>query len=366
MRLGILFIVIINCNICFSQTGVRQVGLDENRFYTFQQQKTNWCWAASIQMVLFYNHIIVEQPEIVQRTVGANYNGEIPNLGGSVQMISNNLNKWQLDIVGRQTSITSDFIPHAPSAEEMIENLKKQQPIYLSYKSSLSTNHAIVITSCRYIETAKGYEILDFTVRDPWPSPENLATKGTLKYSYKAFYPLMNFFWIIALKVSGNNIASSKDLSSCQTAFCTTLAKILNGFNNSFIEIKQDAASSTISFRSKLKFQNEIFNHISNGEYPSYFADFYDGSNYDSSFIIYQQLKAELNFIIPGLEESSIGPRLGQDVNEAKSRENKYINILWDDKYVLRLTWGYNFTKEHGRVELSIMTKEYAQGVLQF
>ncbi len=328
----------------FAQSQILEVGIPSDKFPAHAQEKSNWCWAACIQMALEYDGVYISQSEIVYRTFGANFNGELPNLGGSVQNISSNLNGWEIDIANRQIEVASVFFSHPPSASEVVYFLEQKKPIYISYKSSLSTNHAILIISCRYIETSNGLQVIDFTAVDPWPSSENVGTNGIVTYNYSVFYPLLNYFWIITTKRSGHVNASQSSLSHCSLPFCSSLLKILEDYDNNFDNLKGQEIVEGRVFRSKIKFPNEISSMISDfrgrnfGQdhkaYPSYVIRFYKGFNTDSSRIIFDDLKANFELLNIKLEESSTG---SPHNNYSKSFQNRTIHIHFDDERVVTL-----------------------------
>ncbi len=57
------------------------------------QEKSQWRWAASLQMLYTYYGLNVPQADIVCRSYGvADPHGTLPNWGGSFQLITANLN----------------------------------------------------------------------------------------------------------------------------------------------------------------------------------------------------------------------------------------------------------------------------------
>src|SRR5713101_6521279 len=64
-----------------------EIARDEFDFFAAAQRQNEWCWAASIQMILNWYHLPVDQAQIVARNYGAPI-----NQGGTDQMISASLN----------------------------------------------------------------------------------------------------------------------------------------------------------------------------------------------------------------------------------------------------------------------------------
>lgn len=343
-------------NFLFSQTNLKEVGIGDKDFYPHAQENTNWCWAASIQMILEHYKVYKTQTEIIERTFGRNYNGELPNLGGSVQTISNNLNNWEVDYIGRPSEIKSVFYAHPPSSAELVYFLKDKQPIYLSYKSSSSTNHAIVITSCRYFETTDGPQVVDLTVRDPWPSKENVRADGLIKYNYSSFSSLMNYFWIVSVRFKGHTKASSTLITECSSPFCSSLKKVLNDFDSKFPNLRGEQMGD-ITYRSTIKFPNERSSYLFTGTSQYYYVNFYKGRNLDSSKLIYEDLKANFELAGISVEETSRAPL----VEDNDAPQKKYVLIELDNSKVVILRWQYSDSKKDGLVVMTIKTKEAAK-----
>jgi hypothetical protein len=183
----------------FSQQ-VQYVGIPSNvfNFYSAAQQKDEWCWAASIQMVLNYYGINIRQDQIVARSYGVDpATGDIPDQPGSLQTVTANLNNWSIDNSGTRYVVRAAFSYGAPSAAYLIQELSAQRPILVSYMPSPSSGHAVVITGCSYIPTMGGPLIRSIIIRDPWPSDDNIQNDGRVEYPASAFGSLMTGSWII-------------------------------------------------------------------------------------------------------------------------------------------------------------------------
>lgn len=326
-----------------------EVGIRTSDFHGRAQEKSNWCWAACIQAILGHYRIDVEQSEIVKRTFGENYNGEIPNLGGSVQNISNNLNNWEINIFGTPTHISSVFFPHAPTDDDLIRFLKQKQPIYISYKSSLSTNHAILIISCRYIIESGRCKVIDFTAVDPWPSKDNVRNDGVVNYNYNNFYNLFNYFWIITKRTIGHLQVSNKNLRSCYTPFCEELKKVVNDYGNKFINLRGSEVLENKIYRSTIKFPGEKGSHILIGsKAPTYFVSFYSSYNRDSCEVVYENLLKELAFFDVDVEEQS----------SKKIRFNKTVFFnIGDD---ISITVSKKYIANKFSASLTVQSERYA------
>ncbi len=343
-----------------AQSNIKEVGILDKDFFAHAQEKTNWCWAASIQTILGYHNVLLSQTEIVDRTFGKNQTGELPNFVGSVQVISDNLNNWEIDLLKRPIKINSVFYPYAPTPNELINFLKNKQPIYISYKSSLSTNHAIVITSCRYIETNGSYNIIDFTARDPWPSVENVNSDGIVKYNYLNFSNKFNYFWIISTRLKGHISIPIEPINNCSSPFCETLKTILKDYGNNFNNLKSQKITTKI-FKSKIIFPNEVTSQIRDFEglnydndgkvFPSYKVTFYKGTIKDSSIIMFENLKSNFNFLNILLEENT-----NSDTGIFNSK-NKSVHMYIGDGIIISLNWRYDEKPSKYYVNMEIQSE---------
>lgn len=291
---------------------VKEVGIPEGIFPTNIQERSNWCWAASIQSILQYYHINKTQTDIVYHTFGTNYLGELPNWGGTAQNVANNLNNWGVTWNDNVYLVKSNFYNRRPSDDEIIDYLSKKQPLYLSYKSGKTSNHAVVITNCKFIETAAGREIIEITLTDPWLSDENVQNGGIVRYTYENFYPLMNYFWAVYVNFEEEVNTSIEMVKNHPSVVAQRLLAVLDGFENEFIEIRGDKYEGTKAlYYSKDPFPGSINKRgdlINNGEYPSYTANFYKGDNSDSASLVYERLKSEFQFLGDLNELQKISP----------------------------------------------------------
>jgi hypothetical protein len=171
-------------NDCYAQQPI-YVGIPSNVFNysSASQQKDQWCWAASIQMIFNYYGVNISQDQIVARSYGQDpATGELPDWPGSFQIITQNLNNWSVDNNGIPYTVGASLFWQAPSPVYLIQELTQQRPVLIAYMSGPNTQHAVVITGCSYIQTSNGPFIQTVIVRDPWPSQENILNKGRVEY----------------------------------------------------------------------------------------------------------------------------------------------------------------------------------------
>ena len=117
----LLFILIVTCpvmsqQISQAQPDIRQIqpglyaaGVPSDEFEYFaapqssgRQRQTNWCWAASIQMVLNYHGINASQEEIVARCFG-----ELVDRPGQPADILGTLNGWGMQAATAVLSLSN-------------------------------------------------------------------------------------------------------------------------------------------------------------------------------------------------------------------------------------------------------------------
>jgi len=126
-----------------------------------RQLESNWCWAASVQMVLNMAHIPVTQKQIVKRVFGRQENSP----ANAVQIMKA-LDGWSSMYDGKRVVIAA-FIE--PSYEQILLDLYLNYPVILALKFGNKIGHAVVITAAKYKVINGKKQILYFLVRDPWP-----------------------------------------------------------------------------------------------------------------------------------------------------------------------------------------------------
>lgn len=145
-----------------------EVGIAINRLPTVYaiQRMSQWCWAASLEMIFAYYGYRVSQEQIVFATFGRLEN--LPAFTGAV--ISRNLNRVWDDANGRRcrSEIRGlyDFNAGvaALSNQDIISALGQERPLLLG-----NTSHAVVLTAVAYQPTGFGPRVFNIGVLDPLP-----------------------------------------------------------------------------------------------------------------------------------------------------------------------------------------------------
>lgn len=178
------------------------VGIPRNEFefYAAAQQNSQWCWAASIQMVLNYYRVSINQKQIVARTYGVDPYGRLPNWSGSFQAITANLNNWSVDNSGDPYVVRATLYPGAPTPAYLLRELQEQHPVMIGYASGPSSGHAVVITAASYSPSPQGPIIHTLIVRDPWPSSTNVQNRGRVEYPGASLAQYIQAHWYVRVQ----------------------------------------------------------------------------------------------------------------------------------------------------------------------
>ena len=185
-------------DICHAQQPIT-VGIPRHKmnYVAAPQMQSQWCWAACIQMIFRYYGVSISQEKIVARTYGSDAYGSLPNWPGSWQAITANLNNWDIDSGRQYYAVGASFSHGIPDSAGVIDELRKGHPIILAYASGPNSGHAVVLTGVSYINSYSGPIITTAIVRDPWPSPENIANSGRVEWSGSQLASLIQGYWII-------------------------------------------------------------------------------------------------------------------------------------------------------------------------
>jgi len=149
------------------------VGIPTSRMTDFaaEQIGQNWCWAASIQMVLSTKGVRCDQPEIVRQTFG-----NTADLPGSTPQIAERLTGWFDTRSGRMLLVASP-LEGPPQPGLLHTYLRNRTPIILAVTyPGAPIGHAVVATGAVFRINEAGLFVEKVLVRDP--SPAFAATNG--------------------------------------------------------------------------------------------------------------------------------------------------------------------------------------------
>lgn len=132
------------------------------------QIKSNWCWAACVQMVLNYHGLKISQQDVVKRIYG-NANG---NQAGNVRQILYALKGTVTDERGKKFRLKS--YAGKTTLSELIYGLSSKHPIIVGLNTSNEYDHAFLLTaiqfSLKYDRNGNPIDLIPDKVilRDPW------------------------------------------------------------------------------------------------------------------------------------------------------------------------------------------------------
>lgn len=170
----------------------------EMDFVAAAQQSSQWCWAASIQMVLGYHGVAITQQQIVARTYGTNLWGGLPDWPGSFEAITANLNNWSIDNYGQQYAVAAILNWGAPTPAVLIRELQNKRPVIIGYREA-NSGHAVVVTAVTFSKTLYGPVIGSIVVRDPWPSQKNVRNSGRTEHDAAWLAQRITAHWFISV-----------------------------------------------------------------------------------------------------------------------------------------------------------------------
>ena len=202
-RTAVLFAVCLLSIQSFAQPrgGVQQVGIPsgEMDFVAAAQHNSQWCWAAAIQMVLGYHGVAITQQQIVARTYGMDWWGNLPDWAGSIEAITANLNNWSIDNYGQQYAVGAILNWGAPPPNVLIDELSNRRPVIIGHRSGPNSARAVVVTAATFSHTPYGVRIHSIVVRDPWPSPANVYNRGRVVYDGASLASAITAHWFISV-----------------------------------------------------------------------------------------------------------------------------------------------------------------------
>ena len=128
-----------------------------------RQRQANWCWAATVQMVLNYHGLYVTQEQIVGKIFGT-----LVDQPGQPHQILAALSGWAPDLRGRFSAISAS--PFVFKGSEIVQDLAYKWPLIVGLRRS-PIGHAYVLTAVYYqVDPYTQEPVFDKVVlRDPWP-----------------------------------------------------------------------------------------------------------------------------------------------------------------------------------------------------
>jgi hypothetical protein len=149
-----------------------EVGVNQNEInYLFstnanagKQIQSQWCWAASIQMVLNYHGLQVKQAQLVEKLFG----GRQVNQAVNANQILSALRGWHPNSDGQLQQVFSQEIAFSELA--IITALSYKWPLLAGLNNG-NSGHAMVLIGARYSIAPDGHiQISQLSFIDPLPT----------------------------------------------------------------------------------------------------------------------------------------------------------------------------------------------------
>ncbi len=158
------------------------------------QAKDEWCWAASIQMVLNWYGVAVKQKDVVQRIYG-----KTVNAAATESAVTEALSGTAYTRSGRQVTIYSAYRRGAPDPDVLMREMGKRHPILITFRTGKNRLHAVVITGAEYLPARRGPVVTSLLIRDPSPTRrhpggEMIRVSGQ---NLIRFLPKINSYWLV-------------------------------------------------------------------------------------------------------------------------------------------------------------------------
>ena len=175
LRSAALFVAL--AGIAAAQTPVT-VGIPtaQFNFASAAQLQTEWCWAASVQMVLNWYNVPVKQVDVVERIYGKPIDE-----AATEDAIRVALSGTAYDRKGHKVTMHADRRLGAPSAQLLISQMNEQRPMLITVHSTKKMLHAVVLTSAEYVGSGKDAHITALTFRDPNPVFKDRRAARTIR-----------------------------------------------------------------------------------------------------------------------------------------------------------------------------------------
>lgn len=167
-------------------------------FVSAAQLKTEWCWAASVQMVLNWYDIPVTQSDVVQRIYHKNI-----DVAASENQIAAALTGTAYDRHGRKLVLRTERDTGIPSPELLVGQLSREHPLLITIHADGKMLHAVVLTSAEYVKTDHGIHVTALTLRDPNPAFRDRHSAAALRLTgeeLKRFVEKISSYYIISLQ----------------------------------------------------------------------------------------------------------------------------------------------------------------------
>lgn len=167
-------------------------------FVAATQMQTEWCWAASVQMILNWYNVPVKQSDVVNRI----YHKTV-DAAATEDSITVALSGTAYDRRARKVWLHAERRRGTPTVNELTSELSLRHPMLLTVHSTPRMLHAVVVTSIETIESGQGRTITAITFRDPKPNLRGRHTAGTIRVSgpeVTRFLRSISSYYLVSVK----------------------------------------------------------------------------------------------------------------------------------------------------------------------
>lgn len=211
LRMFCVGVLLSACGVAMGQLRGTGIPAEEMNSHAASQEKSEWCWAASIQMALSCYDVDVPQEQIVDRTYGHGWDGDPVDHPGSDDAITRNLMGWGVDHGGKQYVVGCIAGKGVPNAAGLLNVLSQKHPVILALANpGAGGGHAVVCTGAYFVDTPFGPQIQAIMIRDPWPYPGWEQTKGRRALSAAEFVMRVRGFWVVTASPLGGKEAKDR------------------------------------------------------------------------------------------------------------------------------------------------------------
>lgn len=132
-----------------------------------KQRMSQWCWAATLQMVLNYHGVAIAQEDIVLRAYGGFINRPAHGVGEIAQSVTG----WQFSDRQQVPWLVEAVAVEQINVTSLLQDLHFNQPVVLALQNEQDAGgHAYVLSAITYKVDARGRVFpLSVSLRDPWP-----------------------------------------------------------------------------------------------------------------------------------------------------------------------------------------------------
>ncbi len=148
-----------------------------------KQRNYNWCWAACIQMVLNYHHILLTQEEIVKKSLGS-----LVDKPANPELMFKILNGQEINRYGKVVKLNCNIFP--TTSKEISSFLNTNKPLIVGVGQKQGIGHAYVLIGMyydiiNYDSGVKKYNPYSVVLVDPWPGNPSTSEMNWSEFSKK-------------------------------------------------------------------------------------------------------------------------------------------------------------------------------------